>query len=83
LENSVYRNFYICMAKTPNSVTDNPKIVGVPDKHTIHIKEVRLSTGSKFIICLTGSIMTMPGLNKSPMALRIDLDENGKVTGLM
>ncbi len=83
LDDSPYRDFYICMAKTPNSITDNPKIVGVPDNHTVHIKEVRLSAGAGFIVCLTGSIMTMPGLPKSPMALRIDLTPEGKVTGLM
>ncbi len=83
LDDSPYRDFYICMAKTPNSITDNPKIVGVPDNHTVHIKEVRLSAGAGFIVCLTGSIMTMPGLPKSPMALRIDLMPEGKVTGLM
>ena len=56
LDDSPYRDFYICMAKTPNSITDNPKIVGVPDNHTVHIKEVRLSAGAGFIVCLTGSI---------------------------
>jgi len=83
LEKSSYKDFYICMAKTPNSITDNPKLIGVPKEHTITIKEVRLSTGSKFIICLTGTIMTMPGLNKSPMALRINIDDDNNVTGLM
>lgn len=83
LENSPYRNFYICMAKTPNSITDNPKIINVPKEHTIHIREVRLAAGTQFIICLTGAIMTMPGLNKDPMATHIDMDNNGVITGLM
>lgn len=78
-----YRNFYICMAKTPNSITDNPKIYGVPENHTIHIKEIRLSTGPKFVICLTGSIMTMPGLPKVPMATKISMDDDGTVSGIM
>jgi len=83
LDQSEYKDFYVCMAKTPNSVTDNPKIIGVPKDHTIHIKEVRLATGAKFIICLTGSIMTMPGLNKEPMATKIEMNDEGNVSGLM
>jgi formate--tetrahydrofolate ligase len=78
-----FQKFYICMAKTPNSITDNPKIYGVPKEHTIHIKEVRLSTGPKFIICLTGTIMTMPGLNKVPMATKIEMDDEGNIFGIM
>jgi len=83
LENTEYKNSYIVMAKTPNSITDNPKIIGVPKEHVITIREVRIATGSNFVICLTGNIMTMPGLNKTPMALKIDMDDNGIVTGLM
>lgn len=82
LYNEKYRNFYICMAKTPVSLTDNPKTLGIPKDHTIHIKEVRLATGSNFIICLTGNVMTMPGLGKDPMAFHIDVLENGTVIGL-
>lgn len=83
LEKTEYKNSYIVMAKTPNSITDNPKLIGVPLDHTITIREVRLATGSKFVICLTGSIMTMPGLNKDPMALKIDMDDDGVISGLM
>jgi formate--tetrahydrofolate ligase len=82
-ESPEYKDYYICMAKTPNSITDNPKLLNVPKNHTIHIKEVRLATGSKFIICLTGSIMTMPGLSKVPMATNIDMDDEGNATGIM
>jgi formate--tetrahydrofolate ligase len=78
-----YQDYYVCMAKCQTSVTDNPKIAGVPKNHTIHIKEVRLAAGSKFLVCLTGSIMTMPGLNKEPQAIKIDMDDDGNVTGLM
>lgn len=77
-----YSDYYICMAKTPNSLTDDAKVLGIPGKHTIHIKDVRLATGSKFVICLTGSIMTMPGLSKSPKAYTINLLKDGKVDGL-
>lgn len=78
-----YRNFYICMAKTPNSLSDDPKLLGRPKDFTINIREVRLATGAKFIICLTGNIMTMPGLPKEPLALNIDLDEEFEVVGLL
>lgn len=83
LEQSEYKDFYICMAKTPNSLTDNPKIIGRPEDFTINIKEVRLATGSEFIICLTGDIMTMPGLGKEPLALKIDMNDEWEVFGLM
>ena len=81
LENT--KDYYVCMAKTPNSLTDNPKIIGRPRDFIINIKEIRVSTGAKFVICLTGDIMTMPGLSKEPMALKIDMDDNFKVYGLM
>ena len=83
LQKTEAKNYYICMAKTPNSLTDNPKVLGRPKDFTINVKEVRISTGAKFIICLTGSIMTMPGLSKEPMALKIDMDDDFNVYGLM
>lgn len=83
IASSDMKDYYICMAKTPNSLTDDAKIIGRPKDFTINIKEVRISTGSKFIICLTGAIMTMPGLSKEPMALKIDMNDNMEVFGLM
>ncbi len=77
------KDYYICMAKCPNSLTDNPKIIGAPKNFPITIRDIRISTGAKFIICLTGDVMTMPGLSKEPMALKIDIDENYNVYGLM
>lgn len=77
------RNYYICMAKTPNSLTDDPKVIGRPRDFMINIKEVRLSTGSNFVICLTGAIMTMPGLAKEPMAIKIDMSDDFEIFGLM
>ena len=77
------RNFYICMAKTQNSLTDNSKIIGRPTKFHIHVKEVRIATGSRFIICLTGDIMTMPGLGKTPQATVIDMNDQYEIFGLM
>ena len=67
--NMGYEKLPICMAKTPNSFTDDPKVLGAPEDFTITIREVRLSAGAGFIIPLTGSILTMPGLPKVPRAV--------------
>lgn len=83
LDRNGYRNFYICMAKTPNSLTDNPNILGRPRDFALNIKEVRIATGCKFVICLTGAIMTMPGLSKKPQAMIIDMNNDFEITGLM
>ena len=80
---SEFKDYYICMAKCPNSLTDNPKIIGAPKDFSITIRDIRVSTGAKFIICLTGDVMTMPGLSKEPMALKIDIDDEYNVYGLM
>lgn len=82
LNESSYRNFYICMAKTPLSLTDNPKLVGCPDNFEITIREIRISAGAKFLVCLTGDIMTMPGLPKEPLAKLIDLNEKGQIINI-
>ena len=82
-QNSEFKDYYICMAKCPNSLTDNPKIIGAPKDFTITIRDIRVSTGAKFIICLTGDVMTMPGLSKEPMAVKIDIDDDYNVYGLM
>lgn len=78
-----YRDFYICMAKTQGSLSDNPKIIGRPRDFSITIKEVRIATGCRFVICLTGDIMTMPGLGKEPQAIRIDMSDDLEIFGLM
>lgn len=70
-----YGQLPICMAKTPQSLTDNPKIVGAPSGYTITIREVNLSAGAGFIITLTGKILTMPGLPKIPAAVKME-EEN-------
>ena len=82
-QNTEFKDYYVCMAKCPNSLTDNPKIIGAPKDFTITIRDIRVSTGAKFIICLTGDVMTMPGLSKEPMALKIDIDDDYNVYGLM
>jgi formate--tetrahydrofolate ligase len=83
INNSEYRSFFVCMAKTPNSLTDDPKIIGRPKDFSINIKEVRIATGSRFVICLTGDIMTMPGLGKEPLAIKIDMNDDYEIFGLM
>lgn len=75
-------NLAVCMAKTPASLTDNPKIVGRPEGFTITVRELRPSIGAGFIVALTGDVMTMPGLPKQPAALDMGLDEEGKAKGL-
>lgn len=82
LNNSEYKDYYICMAKTPLSLTDNPKVVGCPTDFSITIREIRVNAGSKFLVCLTGDIMTMPGLPKEPLAKKIDLDKNGEIINI-
>ncbi len=77
-----YANLPICMAKTQMSLSDNPKLIGRPEGFTVTIREVRLSAGAGFVIPISGSIMTMPGLPKHPAAENMDIDENGKITGL-
>ena len=72
----------ICVAKTQYSFSDDPTKLGAPENFTITIKNVKVSAGAGFIVVLTGDIMTMPGLPKVPAAEKIDVDENGKITGL-
>jgi formate--tetrahydrofolate ligase len=76
-----YDKMPICMAKTPNSLTDDAKIMGRPTGFRITVKELRVSTGAGFIVALTGAIMTMPGLPKVPQALKMDYVD-GKAVGL-
>jgi formate--tetrahydrofolate ligase len=72
----------ICMAKTQLSITDIPDLKGAPTGWTLTVREVRLSAGAGFIIPLTGEMMTIPGLPTNPAAERINIDENGYITGL-
>lgn len=72
----------ICMAKTQMSLSDDAKLMGRPEGFTITVRELRPSLGAGFIVALTGKVLTMPGLPKHPSALDMDIDENGKITGL-
>ncbi len=77
-----YGNLPVCMAKTQYSFSDDPTKLGAPDGFTVTVRNVKISAGAGFIVALTGEIMTMPGLPKRPAAERIDVDENGVITGL-
>ncbi|MGB9678930.1 MAG: formate--tetrahydrofolate ligase [Thermoanaerobacteraceae bacterium] len=72
----------IVVAKTQYSLSDNPKLLGRPEGFNITVRELRVSRGAGFIVAITGDIMTMPGLPKHPAAENIDIDENGRITGL-
>ncbi|WP_227767968.1 formate--tetrahydrofolate ligase [Zhaonella formicivorans] len=77
-----YGNLPICMAKTQYSLSDDQTKIGRPRDFDITVREVRLSAGAGFLVCITGAIMTMPGLPKRPAACSIDIDENGVISGL-
>ncbi len=72
----------VCIAKTQYSLSDDPKALGAPEGFTFHIREVYVSAGAGFVVALAGSILSMPGLPKEPAAYRIDVDDNGRITGL-
>lgn len=74
--------FPVCMAKTQYSLSDDPTLLGRPSDFLIHVRELKASVGAGFIVALTGNVMTMPGLPKKPAALNMDVDNNGKATGL-
>ncbi len=77
-----FGNLPVCMAKTQYSFSDDPALLGAPKDFTVTVKSVKVSAGAGFVVVLTGDIMTMPGLPKRPAAEQIDVDENGKITGL-
>ncbi|MEL1134808.1 formate--tetrahydrofolate ligase [Desulfitobacterium sp. THU1] len=77
-----YGQLPICMAKTQYSLTDDQSVLGRPTGFSITVRELRLSAGAGFLVAITGAIMTMPGLPKRPAALRMDIDAEGRITGL-
>ncbi|HHY15227.1 MAG TPA: formate--tetrahydrofolate ligase [Firmicutes bacterium] len=77
-----YGKLPVCVAKTQHSITDNAALKGVPTGWTLTITDVRPSLGAGFLVCLAGDIMTMPGLPSRPAAEEVDIDEDGKITGL-
>lgn len=77
-----FANMPICMAKTQYSFSDDPALLGAPEGFTVTVRNLKVSAGAGFIVALTGDIMTMPGLPKVPAAEKIDVDENGRISGL-
>ena len=77
-----FGNVPVCMAKTQYSLSDNPALLGRPEGFRMQVREVYVSAGAGFVVVLTGAVMTMPGLPKQPAAFSIDVNENGKITGL-
>jgi formate--tetrahydrofolate ligase len=82
LQDAGYGHYPVCIAKTQYSFSTDPKLRGAPTGHVVNIREVRLAAGAEFVVMVCGDIMTMPGLPKVPAANSIDVDENGKITGL-
>ena len=77
-----YGHYPVCVAKTQYSFSTDPKLRAAPSGHTVNVREVRLSAGAEFVVMSCGDIMTMPGLPKEPASMRIDIDDEGKISGL-
>ena len=82
IESMGFGNLPICMSKTQKSISDNPSLLNAPKGYTLNIDEIKLASGAGFIIAMAGGIIDMPGLPKVPAACNIDIDENGKISGL-
>ena len=82
IEDMGYGDMPVCIAKTPASFTDDPSLLGAPEDFTLHVRDCHVSAGAGFVVVLTGKIMTMPGLPKHPAAEKIDVDDEGNITGL-
>ena len=82
LEDLGFGNLPICMAKTQYSFSDDPTLLGAPRGFEVTVRNLKVSAGAGFIVALTGEIMTMPGLPKVPAAERIDVDSDGRISGL-
>lgn len=81
-EDAGYGKLPVCIAKTQNSISHDPKLIGAPSGYTFPVRDVQLYAGAGFVVALAGDIMTMPGLPKAPAALDIDVDDNGVISGL-
>ena len=77
-----YSHFPVCIAKTKYSFSADPHLKGAPTDHVLSVREVRPSHGAEFVVAICGNMMTMPGLPRVPAAEHIDLDENGRISGL-
>ena len=77
-----YNKLPICIAKTQKSLSDNPKLLGKPKDFLVTVRRVLIASGAGFLIPITGDIMRMPGLPKTPSALQIDIDTKGNIKGI-
>ena len=82
IEDMGFGNLPVCMAKTQYSLSDNPDLLGRPEGFEMSVREAYVSAGAGFVVVLTGAVMTMPGLPKTPAAFNIDVNEEGRITGL-
>ena len=82
IEEMGFAHIPVCIAKTPASFSDDPTKLGAPEGFTLHVREARIAAGAGFVVILTGKVMTMPGLPRRPAAEKIDVDEEGNITGL-
>lgn len=82
LEARGYGNLPVCMSKTQYSLSDDPTLLGRPEQFTVTVRQVKISAGAGFVVMMTGDILAMPGLPKKPAALSIDIDDEGRITGL-
>jgi formate--tetrahydrofolate ligase len=82
IEKAGYGQLPVCVAKTQSSLSDNPKFIGAPHDFTMTVKDIRLSAGAGFLVVICGDIMLMPGMGAHPAAFKIDVDENGVISGL-
>ena len=82
LQAAGFGSFPVCIAKTQYSFSTDPNLKGAPSNHVVPIREVRLATGAEFLVVVCGDIMTMPGLPREPAAVKISVDEQGRIEGL-
>jgi formate--tetrahydrofolate ligase len=82
LQDDGFGHYPVCVAKTQYSFSTDPKLRAAPSGHMVNIREVRLAAGAEFVVMICGDIMTMPGLPKEPASARIDIDDDGKISGL-
>jgi formate--tetrahydrofolate ligase len=75
-------HYPVCVAKTQYSFSTDPQLRGAPSGHMVNIREVRLAAGAEFVVMICGDVMTMPGLPKEPASMRMDINDEGRITGL-
>ncbi len=82
LQDEGFGHLPVCVAKTPYSFSTDPRLRGAPSGHMVNIRDVRLAAGAEFVVMICGDILTMPGLPKDPASARIDIDDEGRISGL-